>query len=63
MHSVAHAFPTNDMIRSTFELMLREWGHRGTAMRFTCRDLGLPTEAVLEAVGARASDPAEPRPH
>jgi hypothetical protein len=63
MPVLAHPFPTTNMIRVTFELMLREAGHRGTAMRLTCRDLGVPPDTVLDAIGVRHPDPPQPRPH
>ena len=49
--------PSAEAIRCTYEMMLRQWGHRRTAVRFTCRDLGLPTDAVLNAVAFREPEP------
>jgi hypothetical protein len=51
-------FPPIRLIRGTFDLMLREVGNRGTALRLTCRDLGLSAEVVRDAVIAREAGAA-----
>jgi hypothetical protein len=60
---LAQQFPTAEMIRGTFDLMLRQLGHRGTALRLTCRDLGLPDDAVRAALGRGGADEAPSRLH
>ena len=42
--------PSSAMIRATFDMMLREWRHRPSAVRFTCEDLGVQRERVLDAL-------------
>ena len=63
MLPLAQQFPTTELIRGTFDLMLRQMGHRGTAMRLTCSELGLPDHAVLEAITSRDPDGLLSRPH